>query len=835
MSELNARNKKLYKKPPPTFGIIKNIRVSLGHEQQARRRRRRTRDFEENRKRNDVSPCSVMSQNESNEQNEVKLKILKWKAERMRKKKAQEAQKKPPFIVGIVRHHIYSPVSTTKFSIIPMRKKKTVTQPHKDTNIKRITKATEKRLLAKANNETKPKTILVREKSTNDEVKINKQASFAPLNHKFKPPDGLPKISFEEAFVGSPLIENNIFTRDKSSEAAVQKLACYNSNSVESVKSKVSSNERKAAAQKSACYNSNSAESIKSKVLSNKQKSLDSSRKKQNSTEKLKLNSKKHSPLQQSLHTFNPIKKDNCSKYLISFSKDLNNTNEKNNTKKNKLDNSDQISSSVSSLSDTLTVKGDEMKNLDVPEENNKYTVEYFKCVMDTEKNKLQKLCEEWTVIQSQDDITEDNRYLINQAVGQTIMLIKAKFKQFDSLIRDCKRNDGDVLVTCMDLHGFWDMMYLEVKNCNSRFAKLEKLRARCWQEDQSYFAKSTSPKKKTSTKKKIVPAKRSLQALILSDKKKQMAEIQDDIKNSQQMVNNECIMSCVADEKAENISKRSSNVSHNKRFLKIPKNYMSMPYTSTPISDVRSNLSSHFNTPLITMKISQIYNNKLLNEPTLDTTPKDLIEKSERPRKESLNIKLASKDLDDHLAMIKSTDEKLEINQTSNNSPNKSELDSKKGNSDSGLSQTVIEKSIRGMSMVNTLSTPRVTSLNHVSRSITFSKTPSTVRASKADLDDHLAMKKSTDEKLKIDHISNNSPKKNLTLDSKEGNADFGLSQTLIEKPIKGMSMVNTLSTPRVTSLNHISRNIRFSTTPSTVRVSINSNTKRSIRVQKD
>jgi len=94
--------------------------------------------------------------------------------------------------------------------------------------------------------------------------------------------------------------------------------------------------------------------------------------------------------------------------------------------------------------------------------------VQYFKRVLSEEKNRLQILCEKWTESQSQDDITEDIRYRIHQAIGQTILLIKEKFKQFYSLILDCERDDSDVLVTCMDLHGFWDMMYIEAKDCNS-------------------------------------------------------------------------------------------------------------------------------------------------------------------------------------------------------------------------------------------------------------------------------------------------------------------------------------------------------------------------------
>lgn len=136
----------------------------------------------------------------------------------MRKKEAQKSQKKPPFVVGIVHHHIYSPVSrTTNVSGVERNK---VVQAPKNSNIKkRVTKVTEKRLLAKgANVETKRKILAtsVNKKSTeissNDKIEsnINKRESFAPADHKFNPPAGLLKISlFSE---GDLLNENNIYT-----------------------------------------------------------------------------------------------------------------------------------------------------------------------------------------------------------------------------------------------------------------------------------------------------------------------------------------------------------------------------------------------------------------------------------------------------------------------------------------------------------------------------------------------------------------------------------------------------------------------------------------------
>jgi len=67
--------------------------------------------------------------------------------ERQEKRKEQELQKKPPFIVGRVHHNFYSPIKTTKNSGV-ITKKKIVQTQKKFNNQKGITRATrEKKLL----------------------------------------------------------------------------------------------------------------------------------------------------------------------------------------------------------------------------------------------------------------------------------------------------------------------------------------------------------------------------------------------------------------------------------------------------------------------------------------------------------------------------------------------------------------------------------------------------------------------------------------------------------------------------------------------------------------
>jgi len=275
---------------------------------------------------------------------------------------------------------MYSPVLKT--NITSGKKKKTAAQAQKNTNIKKgITKATEKRLLAKAANvETKQKThtTSAKKKSVANDKSVEKSESFAPFNYKFNPPAGLPKIILFGKAILEKSDKSNIPACDKSTET-VQISVC--GNSIESITLKLSSNELETS-------NSLQKEQI-------------------NSSEKLRLNNSKETSSSIFLHTC-ATKEENFLSHLISFPKYLNNT--ENNIKKNKQNNSDlDQTSDTLNLSDKLAMKGI-MKN-PVPMEEKEYSVQYFKCVLSEETNRLQILCDKWMEIQSQDDITKDIRY----------------------------------------------------------------------------------------------------------------------------------------------------------------------------------------------------------------------------------------------------------------------------------------------------------------------------------------------------------------------------------------------------------------------------------------
>lgn len=50
-------------------------------------------------------------------------------------------------------------------------------------------------------------------------------------------------------------------------------------------------------------------------------------------------------------------------------------------------------------------------------------------------------------------------------AVGQARLLMKERFGQFSGLVDDCDFGRGEMITTCTDLQGFWDMVYFQVIN----------------------------------------------------------------------------------------------------------------------------------------------------------------------------------------------------------------------------------------------------------------------------------------------------------------------------------------------------------------------------------
>ncbi|XP_055461911.1 disks large-associated protein 5 isoform X3 [Psammomys obesus] len=155
----------------------------------------------------------------------------------------------------------------------------------------------------------------------------------------------------------------------------------------------------------------------------------------------------------------------------------------------------DQREASTSN-SDQLSVK--RVTSLEGGEGQPQHDVPYFRKILQSETERLTSYCLEWDR-KLELDIPDDAKDLIRTAVGQTRLLIKERFKQFEGLVDNCEYKRGEKETTCTDLDGFWDMVSFQVDDVNQKFNNLIKLEESGWKDD--------NPSKKV-LRKKTVPGR---------------------------------------------------------------------------------------------------------------------------------------------------------------------------------------------------------------------------------------------------------------------------------------------------------------------------------------
>ncbi|NP_001411714.1 disks large-associated protein 5 isoform 4 [Mus musculus] len=129
------------------------------------------------------------------------------------------------------------------------------------------------------------------------------------------------------------------------------------------------------------------------------------------------------------------------------------------------------------------------------------HDVPYFRKILQSETDRLTSHCQEWEG-KLDLDIPDEAKGLIRTTVGQTRLLIKERFRQFEGLVDNCEYKRGEKETTCTDLDGFWDMVSFQVDDVNQKFNNLIKLEASGWKD-------SNNPSKKV-LRKKIVPGRTS-------------------------------------------------------------------------------------------------------------------------------------------------------------------------------------------------------------------------------------------------------------------------------------------------------------------------------------
>ncbi|KAG5320749.1 DLGP5 protein, partial [Acromyrmex heyeri] len=497
--------KEQYKNPRPGFGDTNHRRYLRACNYDKSRREARTRTFDKHRNlQNDSSPTSVQHEVTSAIADERMKKLIKWREERNRKKKLEAAIKKPAFKVGVVHHSLCSPMVKSGVAIA-----KTPNKTENSNYIKkRITRATEKRLLAKAAAQRTVKNSTSVIKHPFKTMTCTKK-SFAPADYCFKPPSGLQKMPLFGLvpMKGTPQ-EKYPSLQTQTSNTEIFKTPSH---------SKLSLNKQKSSQKLSESIirdpdelNTIEAIGVSLKEQAENQTDTPDSLHEENSSSSstdTKISSK---------ITSTPFEKENCDmEDLICFSPYLTRTRGKRNSR---IEGQQRLG--IGRRSDEIPTKDTVMKNLNICVEEEERTAQYFMLIVNKETDRLKELCKKWLDIRVKKDVPEDAMYEIQQAVGQTNLLINKKFERFRSLVQDCETGKGEMLVTCKDLQGFWDMTYMEVKDCDMRFEKLEQRQNRGWQEEE-YTVVKPAVKKRMAIKKRTVSSKpSSLRSLILAARK---------------------------------------------------------------------------------------------------------------------------------------------------------------------------------------------------------------------------------------------------------------------------------------------------------------------------
>ncbi|KAL1502222.1 hypothetical protein ABEB36_007396 [Hypothenemus hampei] len=149
--------------------------------------------------------------------------------------------------------------------------------------------------------------------------------------------------------------------------------------------------------------------------------------------------------------------------------------------------------------------------------------VNFFMSKLNLEIDRITAICQQWEDYLKDPSMPEEATCSINVALGQSRLLMSQKFKQFKSLICEYKEQKGETKVTCMDLHGYWDTMYIQVEDLNKRFDNLDRLKSNDWKE--------MLPIEKKVRKVKVSKPKTKKQATASSQLLKMMKKIREQTK----------------------------------------------------------------------------------------------------------------------------------------------------------------------------------------------------------------------------------------------------------------------------------------------------------------
>merc|ERR1719300_2112780 len=160
----------------------------------------------------------------------------------------------------------------------------------------------------------------------------------------------------------------------------------------------------------------------------------------------------------------------------------------------------------------------------------NKHDVPYFRNLLKTETKRLTTVCDSWErkLENNLSLISDEIQGEIRSVIGQGRLVMAERFHQFSGLVDNCEFKRGEKETTCMDLMGFWEMIYFQVEDVDKKFDKLKEIESNKWKEVQP---KPVQPvKKKVVKKAPLIGASKAgpssgLKAMIAAKRKAAMAQ----------------------------------------------------------------------------------------------------------------------------------------------------------------------------------------------------------------------------------------------------------------------------------------------------------------------
>merc|ERR1719193_495829 len=159
-------------------------------------------------------------------------------------------------------------------------------------------------------------------------------------------------------------------------------------------------------------------------------------------------------------------------------------------------------------------------------QQESEHDILYFRNLLESETKRITAICQDWEAKISA-EIAEDYQGQIRSVVGQGRLIMAERFKQFSGLVDNCEYGTGERTTSCMDLEGFWEMIYFQVIDVDKKFAELTKLQANDWKEIEIVPQKAVA-KKRVVKKGATVSASKGpsgLRAHILAARKAAMSK----------------------------------------------------------------------------------------------------------------------------------------------------------------------------------------------------------------------------------------------------------------------------------------------------------------------